>query len=332
MLQLFRNNQIFTVIFVLIYALVFSVNTWLYEGISLASFEQLPSTIGAWLVDWVDSPMTNRLTFIVLLLVQAFIVNLLINHFRLAKQHSYVPAVTYILVHFAGVGIDICSPVMLANSFMLWAFYSLLCSYEKRVSLATIFNVGFATAMAALCYYGFIVYGLWIMLALFLLRSFDPQEFIILLGGFFVPFFLIGTYHFVNSNLGNWFHTEIWAHYQQMTVHYDTTIGLYILIGFFVTPVILALLQLQTLHFKTTSKEKKYITMVLWMPLIGVFSFLFQSDLYAYHFLVLALPISILLSLVLQSFKSLALAELFHLVLFMLALGVQYQQFFFYST
>lgn len=332
MLQLFRNNQIFTVLFVLIYALVFSVNTWLYEGISFASFEQLPSTIGIWLIDWVDNPISNRITFILLLLLQAFVVNLLVNHFRLAKHSSYVPAMAYILVHFAGVGIDICSPVMLANCFILWALYSLLCSYEKRVSLATVFNIGFATAMAALCYYGFIVYSVWMILALLLLRSFDPQEFIILLGGFFVPFFLLGTYHFINSNLGHWLNTEIWVHYQQMMVHYDTTIGLYLLVGFFASPVLLALLQLQTLHFKTTAKEKKYINMVLWMPFIGALSFLFQSHLYAYHFLVLAVPAAILLSLVLQSFKSLALAELFHLILFMLALGVQYQQFFFYSS
>lgn len=330
MLQLFRNNQIFTVIFVLIYALVFGVNTWLYEGVALASFEQLPSTLGTWLIGWIDNPVANRIAFMVLLLLQATIVNLLVNQYRLAKHPSYVPAIAYILVHFAGAGIDVCSPVMLGNCFLLWSFYSLLCSYEKRVSLTVIFNIGFAAAAAALCYHGFVVYFWWIIIAVLLLRSFDPQEFLILLGGFFVPFFLLATYHFVYNNLGNWWQTEIYVHYQQMTVHYDNTLSLYLMIGFFVTPVLLALLQLSTLHFKTTSREKKYINVVLCMPFIGLLSFLVQSNLYAYHFLVLAIPVAILLSLVLQSFKSLAIAELLHLVLFMLALGLQYQQFFFY--
>ncbi|MFK7798829.1 MAG: hypothetical protein AB8E82_15365 [Aureispira sp.] len=330
MLQLFRNNQIFTVIFVLIYALIFSINTWLYDGTALTSFEQLPSTIGNWLIDWVRSPGINRIAFVILLLVQAFVVNFLVNEFKLAKQYSYVPAIAYILTHFSGVDLDICSPVILGNCFLLWALYSLFLSYAKRVSLAIIFNIGFATAMAALCYHGFVIYFWWMLIGILLLRAFDPQEFIILLGGFFVPFFLLGTYHFINDNLSNWLHTEIWMHYQQMTVHYDNTLSLYVLIGLFITPVVLALFQIPTLHFKTTIREKKYINAVLWMPIIGVFGFFLQSHLYTYHFLTLAIPVAILLSLVLQSFKSIGLAELLHLVFFMLALGVQYQQFFFY--
>lgn len=330
MLQIFRNNQLFTIFFVFIYALIFSANTWLYEGISLTSFEQLPSTLGTWLIDIVDSPTTNRLAFVFLLLIQAAIVNTLVNQFRLAKHYSYVPAIAYILIHFAGAGIDICSPVMLANCFLLWALYSLFCSYEKRVSLAVVFNVGFATALAALCYHGFVVYLGWIIISVLILRSFDPQEFVILLGGFFVPFFLLGTYHFINNNLSNWLHTEIWVHYQQMTVHYDNILSLYILIGLFIVPILLAIIQLQTLHFKTTTKEKKYINIIILMPFIGLLSFLVQSHLYTYNFLVLAIPVAILLSLVLQSFKSLALAEVLHLIFFMLALGIQYQQFFFY--
>jgi hypothetical protein len=329
-LQLFRNNQLFTVFFVLLYALLFGVNSWLYAGVPLASFEQLPSTVGTWLIALVDSPTINRVVFLLLLLLQASVVNGLVNQFRLAKHYSYVPAIAYILVHFAGVDIDVCSPVMLANSFMLWALYSLFCSYEKRVSLAVIFNIGFATAMAALCYHGFVVYFIWMLLAVLLLRAFDPQEFVILLGGFFVPFFLLGTYHFVNDNLSLWLQSELYVHYQQMVVHYDNTLSLSILVALLVTPVLLALLQLQTLHFKTTIRERKYINVVLLMPFIGLLSFLVQSDLYSYHFMVLAIPVAILLSLVLQSFKSLAFSELLHLVFFMLALGVQYQQFFFY--
>lgn len=330
MLQLFRNNQIFTVFFVLAYALVFSINTWLYEGIALSSFEQLPSTIGSWLMDWLDSSTVNHLAFVLLLLIQAFVVNFLVNQYRLAKHYSYVPAISYILIHFAGVDIDICTPVMLGNSFLLWAFYSLLRSYEKRISLAIIFNIGFATAMASLCYHGFVVYFWWMILAVLIVRSFDPQEFIILLGGYFVPFFLLGTYHFIQDNLSNWLDTEIWVHYQQMNIHYDAHLNFYLLLALLATPVLLALIQLQTLYFKTTAKEKKYINMVLCMPFVGCLSFFLQSHLYAYHFMVLAIPVSILLSLVLQSFKSLAIAELLHLVFFMIVLGIQYQQFFFY--
>lgn len=329
MLQLFRDNQIFTVIFVIVYFLIFSTNIWLYPNEQLILLEELPSTLSAWMLEWVKNPVSNKIAFSILLLVQAFVLNAIVNEFKLAKQYSYITAVCYILLNFSYVNIDYCSPTLVGNTFLLWSLYSMFASYEKRVSMGTIFNIGFGAAVAALLYHGFMVYLLWIIVGLLIVRSFDLQEFILLLMGFFTPFFLMGTYHFVGGNFDLWLAEELFEHYSNFVVHYNTDLGLYLIGIILILPFLLALGNLQNIYFKTTSKEKKYINVVLLMPVVAGLSFLAQDHLYSYHFGLFFIPISILLSITVQSYKSLALAEGIHFVFFMMCIGIQYQSFFF---
>ncbi|MDC0231423.1 hypothetical protein OAK19_05605, partial [Aureispira] len=140
-----------------------------------------------------------------------------------------------------------------------------------------------------------------------------------------IPFFFIGTYHFLNDNLGLWMQEEILVHYNSMNIQFQADAHLYLLISILVASYLVAILNMQNIYYKTTAREKKNITAIFLMPLIGLFSFFAQNNLYSYHFLIFFVPLSILLSLSLQSLKSSALVEGIHFILFMLCFGIQFQ-------
>ena len=217
----------------------------------------------------------------------------------------------------------------MANTFVLWTLFSLFASYNKKASLGTIFNIGFSLAIASLFYNAYLVYFLWILLALLIIRSFDPQEFFLLIGGFCVPFFLFGCYLFLNDSLEQWLDNDLGVHYSTMNIHYDTNTYLYVLLGILGLSFLLAIGNLQGLYHKRTSQGKKYINVVLLMPVIGLLSFFAQNDLYSHHYITFFIPISVLLSITLQSYKSQATAEAIHFIFFMLCMGIQYQALFF---
>lgn len=329
MLQLFRNAQLPTALLVLVYLLILSLNTWFYPHPLVEELDQLPSTLGQWLLHWVRSPAVNRFAFVGLVFIQALVLNAWVNQFRLAKKTTFVPAVAYVWMHFIGSTADICSPVVLGNCFVLWSLHQLWSSGEKRASLGTIFNIGFAAAMAALCYHGFVVLFLWIILGWLLIRTFDVQEFILLVGGFGVPFFLMGTYQFGRDNLGNWWQQEVLAHYTQWVPHFTQEPTWLISLGLLGLLLVVTLVQWGTIQFKTNAREKKAQQSVLLMALLMGLSFLVQSQLYLYHFLVFAVPFGVLYSLSLQAFQSRAWAEVLHLILLLAVIGLQYQAFFF---
>lgn len=329
MLQLFRNYQLPTVLLVLGYLLLLSLNTWLYPHDLLATVDDLPSSLGRWLMQWLSHPTINRIAFVVLVFFQALAANALVNYFKLAKQSTFIPAIGVILMYFVGGQLDVCSPVVLANCFLVWALQQLWMSGEKRVSLGVIFNIGFATAMAALCYHGYSVLFLWMILAWMLVRAFDPQEFILLLGGYGVPFFLMGTYHFLNDDLGVWWQQEVVQHYIRLVAHYSQDPTWFLSVGLMAFVLLLGLFQWGAIQFKTNAREKKAQQSVLLLAVILCFSFLLQAELYTYHFLVFAVPLGILFSLSVQAFQSRAWAELLHLLLLLSVIGLQYRQFFF---
>ncbi len=328
MLQLFRDNQFINAIFIILYFAFFSINIWLYPN-DIAFVEEVQGTFNTLFFAWVDSPVKNKIFFNILVLVQVFLLNFIVNYFKLAKNQTFIPAVCFIVLHFLYENIDCCTPVLLANTFLLWAMFSLFASYEKRVSMGTIFNIGFAVGLSTLFYHGHAVYFLWALAGLFVVRSFEVQEFIIMTGGYFVPFFLMGTFHFISGDLGLWIENDLLVHYKTMNLQFIFDFQLYLLLGGMVFCYFFAFLNMQNIYFKTTSKVKKYITAVFIMPMASLLSFFLQSNLYSFHFLTFFIPISILLSLAIQSQKKPVLSEAIHFILFMICIGIQYQTLFF---
>ena len=326
MLQFFRNNNFFTSFLVILYFTFFSINIWLYPNDNLLKLEAFPSTLSNLFFNlFIDTPFKNKLWYSIFLLLQAFLINGIISYFKLTKRQTYITAICFIMIHFSYHDIDLTTPVLIANTLLLWSIFNLFASSDNRISLGKVFNVGFSIGIAALLYNGNAVFIVWALFSLYIIRAFNPQEYILLIFGFCLPFYFIGTYHFLNNNLELWIQQEILVHYNNMNTQFHVDNQLYLLIGIMISIYFLALVNMQNIYYKTTARKKKNITAIYLMPAIGLFSFFVQKDLNSYHFISFFVPLGILLSLSLQSLRSNALIEGIHFILFILCFGIQFQ-------
>jgi len=330
-LQIFRNNDFVTNLLALGYLAIFAANTWLYPTEQLDVLTSLPASLWGYVLPYVSDPLTNKVCFVLLVLLQAFYVNYLVGEYKLLRQQTLVTAICFMLLYFAYFDTDFCSPLLLANTFLIASLHSLLASYDKKVSLGTIFNIGFWIAIAAFCYHSYWVFILWAMIGLLIVRTFDWQEFILLLLGFVVPFFLMGTWHYVLGSYDQWISTQLGVHFGSTQFNIDVNGWFYLMLAVLFLPYILSLLNLGGIQFKTTTREKKFIQVILLLPIIGLLSFFFQQEIHLIHFQLFIVPLGILLGLVTQSYKTALFAEAVHFLLFMICLGMQYQAFFFAS-
>lgn len=325
MLGIFRNNQLETGILVVLYAGAFFVNVWLQPHTAIAEYETTANILGQWIYSNLGgSALLHNSLFFVLLLVQGFMLNAMVNNYRLAKRYTFITAICYILMSNAFAGLDYCSPAFIANTFLILALQNLYPTFNKKVLLGQIFNVGFWVGIASLIYASTGVYLLLAILGLLILRPFDFREMLILLAGYAIPLFLVGTYQFVAGDLANWWQHDVAQHYFQFQFLWTVDLTFYISIGLMVVVMLWAVINASAIYFKTTTKEKKYINIIYLMFLIGGFSFVGQNLIYVQQFSLLAIPMAVLLSLNLQSLKSNGTAEFFHLILFMAVLSVQY--------
>lgn len=304
------------------------MNSWLFPpDISFA--DSIYGSLSICLHTIAEAELLQNLFFFVLILFQAYLFNGFINFFKLSKSPSYISAVCYILLHFIGLDVDVANPLLLANTFLLMAIYSLFASHNKKASMTTVFNIGFFIGLAVLCYHSHIVYLYWSLCAFVVVRSFDFKEFMILISGFMVPLILMGTYQYLQNNLATWLQDDFFRHYGPSQFNFDFGLQWNIMVGCTIFIYILAVLNLKNIFLKTAAKEKKFISCLYIMPIFSLLTFCCQVDLYPFHYATFIIAISALLSLSLQSFKNQLAVESIHFVLFMICLGVQYQDLFF---
>lgn len=122
-----------------------------------------------------------------LLLIQAFLVNYLVDSHRLLPKQSYLPAFVYLLVAGSFSSLLSPNPVVLANLFLLLAFHQLLRLSNASQALPPAFNFGLLIGLGSFFYPPAIVFFPLIFVSLTYFRNFQLREWLVPLIGFGLP-------------------------------------------------------------------------------------------------------------------------------------------------
>ncbi len=303
---LFRQNNFFSVFLLMVIMLLISVvNAMIFQiiplkittlNISFTSFD-IP---GIWIY----------LFYMAIILIQSFYLNQIATQFKLSRVASLTIALGYILLHFAGAPNFIIQQVVLSNFFLIYSLHALFNSYDKKVSLVHIFNIGLGVGIASLIYQGNLGMILWALVGLLLVRTFDLRETLLVFFGFASPFFLLSTYLYVCNDVSI-YHSGI-IRFDEMFGNWSGLLGdtWYFLIGLLAFIFVLALINSHLILFKTTSREKKFFSILYIQPIFSVLGILFIKPVPFYHFINLIPCCAILLGVLCVSFKRSLFSEL----------------------
>ena len=163
-------------------------------------------------LDWLrERPvMFYRALALALLIVQALRLNLVLNRADVHPERGYVAALTYLLLGSASTDLDALSPLLLGNTFLVFALSALLPTSREGYDNRRLFRAGFLLGLAALCYLPlalFLIVGLFAVIA-FAANAF--RSFLLLVCGLLFPYAVVVTYFFYVGALPNFadFHLE----------------------------------------------------------------------------------------------------------------------------
>ena len=317
MLSLFRTNQFATNILLVFYVLLLR-GAIFFVPIEPASFSH-PGILSKviYQVIGMQGGLADGLA-ILLVLLQALLINVLMAKFRMARYVSLYPGLFYILLVSSFPDFLHMSPVLMANTFLLLAIYEVFNSYKKYSSADKLFNVGLWIGIAAMFYYSMLVFLLAAIIGFVILRSFKWKEMLMLLCGLLVPYWLVGVWYFFNGqqdvfwqqaifdNLGsvNWLSISDWISYIQL--------------GTFAFLLLLTLANYNRYTFKVSIRAHKNMDILYWFMAIAAFSLLMQKGVEADHLLILAIPLAIFFSMTMLYIDN-RLAEAFH---FLIVVGI----------
>ncbi len=324
MLNIFRNNNPFTILAVIIYALLIRLSGFLYPeaGNILSS-----GVLSDWIYQWVPyESLGAKILAIFIVVVQAVMVNYLVNSYKIAKFNTYFPAIFYILLLSFFQETQNLSPLLMGLTFYIVAFIELFGVYRKHRSASNIFNVGFWIAIGSLFYFSIIVFFIFAIIGLLSLSNFKLGDFLILLIAFFIPYFLLGTYFFWEDGFNVFLQNQISSNLGFLDFQGFYGWAAFLKLGLAGAVALLGVLSSQQYFSRTKIQVQKYLGLFYWSLVIAGLSIFFQANIQAEHLIIICVPLSVFLALTFSNLKNKPVAEFFHLFLLVLYFGFVYRE------
>ncbi len=263
---------------------------------------------------------------LLLVFVQGVIINFLVFKYRMTGEQSLFPGVFYILLastlpSFLGL-----TSALLATTFILLSLFQLFESYRKPSAATYIFNIGMLLAIASFFQFSIVIFLFWGIICVNSLRSGSIKEGLMLISGFIVPYFLLGTVYFLTDSFD-----IFWNEHFSKNIAFLSFVGeknwfTVASYAFFFLLIILVVFAQGFYSSKRSMQAQKCQTVLYWVLIFAGFAVLFQSKTGLDSLLLLAPSIAIFSTYNFLSFKT-QVSEAIHLLWLLTILVIQYHSF-----
>lgn len=321
MLQLFRTNQLFLHLLVLVYLAVLWAPAFLVNPVEL-------TTDGGYVYDWLLSILPNQPSFriavaIVLIWGQGLIMSYLVNQYRMGPQVTLFPGLFIAFLYSATPEFYGLTTEVVANSFLVLAIYQLFKIYKQQESAQSIFNVGFLISLAALTAQGYLVFVFLGWIGIGIMRSRRILELVQYTIGLALPWLLLGMIYYVMEPSGSF--VELIGFSWSWPPYFLGPEGLRIQIQMLLLLILLLVVvgQYSVVSLGETMHVQKNIQVLYWACLLSLCSLLIVPQIECAQFLMTAIPFGALMGLWLARVRP-SRAEMVHFLLLMAVIIYQY--------
>lgn len=239
------------------------------------------------------SPSFNVFLAALLVFAQALILNYLVNHFNLLGKPTFLPALMYVTLSGLFTPFLVLSAPLLCNFLLIWMLFKLFSFYKSPDAKSASFDLGMIVAIGSLVYLPFIYFFITIWIALIIFRPFNWREVAVAIVGYITVFFFLAVFYYLNNRLYQF--TDLLL---PLGTRFPSSINIndrnYLMLVPVVVILVLGALQLQQNFFKSYVQIRKSFQLLFFVFLIGLLSFYIKAAFLLNHFLLCAVPASVL--------------------------------------
>lgn len=136
-----------------------------------------------------------------LLFTQAVSINHIVISRRLMQKPNYLPAMSYLLITSFFPPWNIFSSVLIVNTILIWIWAKLSNLNNNQNPKATLFNIGIAIGICSFCYLPCLVFALFVIITLVIIRPPKMAEWLITCIGVLTPWYFLGAWLFFTNLL-----------------------------------------------------------------------------------------------------------------------------------
>jgi len=262
---------------------------------------------------------------LLLVLLQALLLNILSARFRVSKEVTMFPGVFYILLMSTLPSFLHLSPILMGNTFLILGVSSLFNAYKKSSVADSIFNVGFWIGMASLFYFSNFIFLLLPIFGLATLRNVRLSEIFMVIIGMITPLFLVGTIFYIANDFSGFYQNTFingfgfWSF--DLVSHWSNYVPLVLFVI-----LILVVFGSGNIYFQKQSiRSQKNIQILYYFIVISLLTILIQKEIRLEQFLLLAIPLSLMLPLNFLEFRKKEVGSGIHMAWLIGILFLQYR-------
>ncbi|MEE4177193.1 MAG: DUF6427 family protein [Bacteroides sp.] len=268
-------------------------------------------------------PFFSRMLAFLLLVLQVFLLNNMVQANNLLGKPSWLPGFIYLLMMSSHPELLQLHPVLFANFFLMIALARTLVAYSEGAVMVEVFNVGFLVALAGLFYYPALLFFTWLILAMLVYFLMNIRGIAAALMGFLSPFFFLFTYYYLTDQLRVRI-DEMINHFSPFQIFEHPLPVFSIVLAIALAAIALfAFLKVYLTYVNDKPvRLRKRFKVLGYFFLVSLTTFLVFNNNFEVHLAMVMIPLSVVFSLFLLELRKKWLAELwFYGFLFLIIAG-----------
>lgn len=256
--------------------------------------------------------------------VQVIYFNVMINNRDILAKRNYVPGLIYLL--FLSISFDCCtlSPVLMATTFVLISFGTMVRQISRLQSTDEVFEIGFLIGLASLFYPPACVFILWAIVSLVFFSGATIRQYSLAIFGFLFPLLLTALFFYLNGTYAAFYRNFISSVFQIRQYNLNDFKSLLLTLSIPFTLGVLGFLRLVNTFGFSNFQVRCQQVMMLW-AIAGIISIGLMPFLAPMQFIVFIPALAFFTINFFNSIKRQWLAELLFLGVFSAILLIQYQ-------
>lgn len=325
MLNLFRNNNIFSFVLIIVFAILIRLLPFLVNvPIDLNINAPLAQVTFNWITTFDDYYYFSAVSATFFVLLQAYLVNFITTKNSILNKDSFLPGLFFVLLNSLYPQQLFLSPQLIGNLFIILMFNRLCNLYQSEKPLYVVLDSGLYLGLSILFNYDTLVYLPFILISVVLMTNFNIRFLLSSIFGILLPVYLLGVLFFLNDNLNDFIlivnQSLTRAYLNQININWLKLIP-WLLISII---VLISGISLRANYFKNKVKNRRILFTIALFIAISILLVLIEDQNIIFGICHLSVPVSIIMANYFLSHKLAILKETLFSILIALAILYQY--------
>ncbi len=307
LINIFKSSKPYVLGLIPIIALSFWGHS-IYDG-TLAIAEQAMPLYYAVIILLTDFPVLANILAVILIVLQAFILNNIIEKHQVLSEKTKIPALIYTLLICSCPPLLVLNPILFANLFLILLLDRLFLTYRSDRVLTNVYDAGLLIGIAAMFYLPSIMFLPFYLISLSILRPFNAKEWILSFIGFLTPMAFVAANFYWTGELADFLGSLRISSLNVFTFESALVIPfLPLILMTFIISLIAAKSYIEEMNRRVVKVTKMY-GVFTWFFVFAILSLLMAPSFSVVYFSIVFIALSVYLANFFVTFKKKKVAE-----------------------